>query len=362
MSVGSNRPRHEALLAEAERLLFERCCGQALTMFDWADAAGADKDRCSAGAWMTHMLLGQYEQAWFKSDDIRSRSAHDPNRFWHGESLGGKRVMLRCLHGYGDTVMYLRWLPLLQQIASEVTVQAAPEILPLLACFPDADRIVTWNAPGETDEHLWDVQVECAELPYLFRATPATLPSPTRIVFPDETLHRIRMRLGPRTRPRVGLVWSGSDFDPARSLSFSLLRQMLLHRHDVEFWSLQPSSTNGDWTAFCMQRGWSARTFYECSDAAEPQHAGMADMAAFASELDLVLTIDTLAAHVAGSLGVPTWLLLKHDADWRWIVDRDDTPWYPGMMLFRQTTPGDWAGVLTRLCDRLRDWNEEIHA
>ena len=356
MSVQPDTPRHVALLAEAESLLQQRRCGHALTAFDGAAAAGANEDRCSAGAWMAHMLLGQYEQAWFDSDNIRARGNPDPHRFWHGEPLAGKRVMLRCLHGYGDTVMYLRWLPMLRAVAAEVTVQAAPEMLPLLRCFTGMDRLISWNTPGETDRHLWDVQVECAELPYLFRTTPFTLPAPAHIALPESISHPVRLRLGRRTRPRVGLVWSGSDFDISRSIPLTLLHHTLLQNHAVEWWSLQPPSSNADWLAFCTERGWSARTFYPADPAAT---ATIADMAAFAAELDLVLTIDTLAAHLAGSLGLPTWLLLKHDADWRWMADRDDTPWYPGMRLFRQAAPGEWNAVLQRACDQLRDWNEE---
>ena len=310
---------------------------------------------------MTHMLVGNYAAAWTESDGIRARGAHDLNRFWLGEPLAGKRVMLRCLHGYGDTVQYLRWLPQLNALAANVTVQAAPEMLPLLRCFADAACVVTWGARGEA-EPAWDVQVECAELPYLFRAIPAELPSPAHVTFPKEMLHAIRLRLGQRTHPRVGLVWTGSDFDPARSLPFAFLQGSLLQRHDVEFWSLQPPASNAEWTAFCASRGWRQRTFYTGCGEGQVQHSGIADMAAFASELDLVITIDTLAAHLAGSVGVPTWLLLKHDADWRWMMDRDDTPWYPGMRLFRQPSPGDWNTVLCRMCEQLRDWSEEAHA
>ncbi len=350
--------RHAAVLAEAELLLQQRRCGDALTAFDKAAAAGANGDRCDAGRWMAHMLLGSYNGAWLASDSIRARGSYDPNRFWQGEPLAGKRVILRCLHGYGDTVQYLRWLPQLNQITSEIIVQAAPEMLPLLRCFPAARRVITWTAAGETEPAL-DVQVETAELPHLFRATPATLPSPTRMNFPEADLHPIRLRMGQRTKPRVGIVWHGSDFDAARSIPFDLLRTGLLERHDVEFWSLQPPASNGDWEDFCRRHGLSLRAFYTRAHDGSPGGATMADMAAFASELDLVITIDTLAAHVSGSLGIPVWLLLKHSADWRWMLDRHDTPWYPGMTLLRQTVPGDWDGVLRRVSSNLRDWIEE---
>ena len=175
-------------------------------------------------------------------------------------------------------------------------------------------------------------------------------------------MHCIRMRLGERTRPRVGLVWTGSNYDPARSIPFALFRR-LLGNHTVEFWSLQAYDHNCDWTQFCAERGWSARTVYtEGETASDLRHAGIADMAAFASEMDLVITVDTMAAHLAGSLAVPTWLLLKREADWRWLLDRHDSPWYPAMRLFRQRATGDWDEPLTRVCDALRDLCEELQA
>ena len=345
------------LLGRAEALLSTRDCSPALNEFYRAEVAGADRDRCAAGRWMCPMLRGQYEQAWHESDGSRERGAADPHRFWHGEPIRGKRVMLRCLHGYGDTVMYLRWLPLLRAQAGQVLVQAAPEMLPLLQRIPDAGRILTWTAEEQSDVHLWEVQVECAELPFVFRANPATLPPPTRFAFSEAERHRTRSLLGQRTRPRVGLVWTGSSYDPARSIPFEQLKPLLAN-HGVEFWSLQARENNAKWEQHQLERGWSARTFYTAGGS----HAGIADMAALAAELDLVITIDTLAAHLAGSLGLPTWLLLKREADWRWMMDRDDSPWYPTMRLFRQRESGHWEAVITQVCERLRDWCEEQRA
>ncbi len=370
---------------EAEAELAARNIERALAIYAGLEADCPDPDRLSAGRWMCHMLASDYEQAWRESDAIRRRGSPDVHRFWQGESIDGQRVMVRCLHGYGDTVMYLRWLPELRGTCREVTVQACPEMLPLIRAMiaghvrpsryhptsenPDVGHgsladvcLVSWTAQGESDREHWDVQVESAELPYLFRATPPTLPAPVHIELPETQRHAIRMRMGERTRPRIGLVWTGSNYDAARSIDFGQLHGLLATRA-VEFWSLQSSEHNQDWTAFCAERGWSARTFYTNGEtASEITHRGIADMAAFASEIDLVITIDTMAAHIAGSLGLPTWLLLKREADWRWMLDRDDSPWYPTMTLFRQKVAGDWAGVLSRVCDRLRDWCEEQQA
>lgn len=371
----------ERLLREAEGWLGRRDCAKALTAYDVAEQAGADADRCAGGRWMAHMLLGQYVQAWRESDAIRGRGARDAHRFWNGEAIDQQRVMLRCLHGYGDTVMYLRWLPELRRRCSEVIVQACPEMLPLiqamveptsekpelghatgdgpLACAPV--RVVTWTPAGAIDRDQWDVQVECAELPFLFRATTATVPEPVAWVLSEEVAHRIRTRMGERSKPRVGLVWTGSDYDPARSIPFAQFRE-LLRDQSVEFWSLQAPENNADWRAFCAERGWSQRTFYTIGEAGAVCGAGIADMAAFAREMDVVITIDTLAAHVAGSLALPTFLLLKREADWRWMLNRDDSPWYPTMRLFRQSTAGDWAQPLRRAAAALRDFCEESKA
>lgn len=341
-------------LEQAEAYLSAREIDRALEMYAVLERDCAVPDRLSGGRWMCHMLAGEYGRAWRESDAIRGRGAPDAHRFWQGEAIEGKRVMVRCLHGYGDTVMYLRWLPLLRARARAVVVQAAPEMVELLGRMVGVDRVVTWNAERESDQGLWDVQIEVAELPYLFRAAVETLPLPARFAFPEARQHAVRGLLGQRTKPRVGLIWTGSNYDAARSIRFDELRSVLV-THGVEWWSLQSPENNREWDEFVGERGWGARTFY----GAGGTHAGIADMAAFAQEMDLVITIDTLAAHVAGSLGVPTWLLLKREADWRWMLEREDTPWYPTMRLFRQNAAGDWNAVLVPVCKRLRDWCKE---
>ena len=333
----------------AEELLSSRRIAEALARYAVAERAGEDADRCAAGRWMCHMLNGEYGHAWGQSDLIRQRGTPDPLRFWNGEAIDGKRLLIRCLHGFGDTVQYLRWLPLLSARCADVTVQAAPHMLPLLRLFADAGRVITWNAPGESDAHLWDVQVECAELPYLFRAETHMLPPPSRIVVDEFAAHRVRGVLGQRTRPRVALAWTGSSYDPSRSIPFEAMLP-ILSNHTVEFWSLQSQNDSADWRRYAERHGWGSRATFV---------AGIDELAVVTSEMDLVITIDSLAAHIAGSVGVPTWLLLKHAADWRWMIEREDSPWYPTMKLFRQPREGDWGTVIQRVCDWLRDWGEE---
>lgn len=362
------------MVEHAEAHLGARDIERALAAYAEIASEGCeDADRVDGGRWMCHMLTGDYAAAWRCSDAIRSRGAEDAHRFWHGEPIDGRRLMLRCLHGYGDTVMYLRWLPELRRRCSELVVQACPEMLLLIRAMaeptsetPDVRHtasvhVASWGAAGKSDRDQWDVQVESAELPYLFRTTTATLPEPVPLRFPEVELHRIRMRLGERTKPRVGLVWTGSNYDPARSVPFASF-QRLFECDSHAFWSLQAPENNGEWAEYCAERGWRERTFYTRAGTDELHHSGIADMAAFASEMDLVITIDTMAAHIAGSLGLPTWLLLKREADWRWMLDRDSSPWYPTMKVFRQSTAGEWDEPLTRVCDALRDDCEEQEA
>ena len=359
---------------QAEAHLGARAIEPALEVYaELTREADGEADRVDGGRWMCHMLLGEYEAAWRCSDAIRGRGGEDVHRFWTGEPITGKRLMMRCLHGYGDTVMYLRWLPELRRCCSEVLVQACPEMLPLIEAMVAGSngasdggtapiRVVSWTVEGESDREMWDVQAECAELPFLFRTTTATLPEPVALVFPETVAHGVRMRMGERTRPRVGLVWTGSNYDPARSIPLAQFRQ-LLENQAVEFWSLQAPENNAEWVALCDERGWSQRTFYtEEERGGAVRNAGIADMAAVAQEMDAVITIDTMAAHVAASLGLPTWLLLKREADWRWMLQREDSPWYPTMRLFRQSVAGDWDEPLTRVCEALRDMGEEMRA
>ncbi len=342
----------DTLAEQAERELTQRNCAAALTGFDEAEQAGADPDRCAAGRWMCHMFLGDYTHAWMESDNIRERGRPDPHRLWEGGAIDGKRLLIRCLHGFGDTVQYLRWLPQLRRRCSDVLVQAAPEMQALLQHFAAGGQVLPWTQPHESDRHLWDVQIEVAELPYFFRPTASTLPPPAQVVLSESRLHLLRQEMQASTRPRVGLVWTGSNFDSTRSLRFDDL-QMLLANHSVEFWSLQAPGNNGDWDSWTRRHGWGSR---------KVTASGMEDMAALASMMDLVITVDTLAAHLCGSLQVPVWTLLKQQADWRWMLDREDSPWYPTMRLFRQQREGDWQPVLQRVCERLRDWCEEIAA
>ncbi len=316
------------LLEEAERLLDERFVDAAWGSFLAAERAGAEADRCSGGKWQVAMLRGDFESAWEQSDAIRLRGTQGEDCLWTGECVDGKHVIVRCLHGFGDAVQMLRYAPLLSARAAHVTWEAAPKMLPLMRCFPGVDHVITWSDA----DPAWDVQLELLELPYLFRTTVEALPIARRyLAVPEEQRAAIARQLGPRGRPRVGLVWTCGEWNPSRNLAAADLEA--LRDLDVELWNLQAKSSAAECRSLQMH------------DAREMAD-GLVPLAATIANLDAVITPDTLAAHLAGALGKPAFVMLQFAADWRWMTDRGDTPWYPSLRLYRQPAPGDWASVV----------------
>ena len=157
-------------------MLAARNLDAAMDRFQHAEAAGAEPDRCAAGRWMVHMLQGKFESAWRESDLIRGRGGPDPHRFWQGESLEDKRVMLRSLHGFGDAVQFLRYVPQLRAVARSVVVEVNPRFVALARCFEGIDKVTTWGDAAPAESHEWDVQIEVMELPYVFRTQLCELP------------------------------------------------------------------------------------------------------------------------------------------------------------------------------------------
>ncbi len=330
----------EELIEHAEALLAERRLAAAAGMFQHAHAAGAHPNRCDAGRWMIAMLEGDLERAWLRSDAIRARGVADEHRFWNGEALDGRRVIVRCLHGFGDAVQMFRYAPLLKARAASVVWEVPPRLVELAPLFPGVDEVVTWGegAPAETPQ--WDVQIEVVELPYVFRSQACELPLAAKyLALPDKSVREAALKMGERTGPRAGLVWAAGEWNRMRSVPPACLRP-LWSESGFEWWNLQGGEAR---TALDSMRD--ATVF--CGD-------GIVALAATIANLDVVVTVDTLAAHLAGAMGKPVLLMLQHEADWRWQVGREDTPWYPHTRLVRQPAPGDWPSVVSAVVEALQ--------
>jgi hypothetical protein len=283
-----------------------------------------DPDTRDAREWMRLARAGDFEGAWQVSDRILARSgvSNGPEvprhyqRIWNGTPLAGRRVLIHCYHGLGDTIQFARYVPLVQEIAREVTVRAQPALLPLLRTLPGCGRLVPLDE--EPASGARDVDIEIMELPRAFRTTTATIPRrvPYLSAEPIE-LHD--------PRPRIGLAWRGGEWETRRSIPFRELAP-LLDLDRPSFYALQ-LDVRPD----------------ERHDQLKVLDTGtISRLARSIGALDLVITLDSMPAHLAGALGVPVWTLLCHEADWRWMERRGDSPWYPTMRLFRQPAAGDW--------------------
>ncbi|MDQ1693910.1 MAG: hypothetical protein QOH85_1445 [Acidobacteriaceae bacterium] len=328
----------ESLLTEANRLLEQRDLAAAMRAFDRAEAAGADADECAGGRWLVSMLRGNYEWAWRESDAIRRRGAWDPHRYWNGEPLRDKRVIVRCLHGYGDMVQGMRYAAASRELAAEMIWEVPPRMAELARYFAGVDRVMDWNAPPARAE--WDVQVEVTELPYIFRTQVTDLPIAKHyLTLPESVLAEFEVVSS--ELPRIGLVWAAGDWDQTRSVPLDLLRP-LVDREDCRFWNLQGGAAREGGQACLAGVG-------GCGE-------GCVALAATIAQMDLVITVDTFAAHLAGALGVSAWVMLQHAADWRWLARSESSPWYPSLRLFRQPAPGDWPAVTEQVGQALHQW------
>lgn len=288
--------------------------------------------------WTEAMRRGDFAAAWEISDGLLlARREADQTRLprrcqsiWDGSAVEGKRVLVRCYHGLGDTLQFIRYAPLLKQIAAEVIVWVQPALIPLLRGVTGIDRMLPLH--DGVPEVEYDVDVEVAELPYVFRTTLATIPARVPYLFVEPAT------LASDGRLRVGLIWQSGDWDERRSVPFSHLRRLARVR-GVAWHILQRDGGAAGWDG----------ELGVISGGENPL-----DDARVMRALDLVISVDTMTAHLAGALGVKTWTLLPCDADWRWMLERRDSPWYPTMRLFRQPAPGRWDLVINDLEFELR--------
>lgn len=302
-------------------------------------AACSDRGLDLGSCWQALMRQGRFEEAWRVSDEIaRTQVGVDCRRWprhrqfiWDGTPLAGKRVLVRCYHGLGDTIQYARLLERVARLAGEVTVWAQPLLIPLLRRVRGAGRVIALHEDEPGVDR--DVDIEIAELCYALRVTEACLPGAIPYVHIDAA---------PRSPGplQVGLVWASGSWDPRRSVPVELLAA--LGRVPEVCWQvLQRGPARGQW----------------CHEFARvPQITDIVDEARQLKALDLLITVDTFSAHLAGALGVPVWTLLHADPDWRWMSHRSDTPWYPTMRLFRQRRAGAWEAVIADVSKALNGY------
>ncbi|QGZ59629.1 tetratricopeptide repeat protein [Paraburkholderia acidiphila] len=306
------------------------------------------------------LRLGAYEAAWPLYEARHDPSIGEggvarppvPYPEWQGETLAGKSILVWPEQGLGDCLQFCRYVPMLKALgAAQVSIACAPALARLFETLAGADRVIPLNGQGRIESHdFWCLSMS---LPLRFGTTVASIPARVPYLHahaPHAEAWRTRLPAGAL---KVGLVWAGNPReDEASSNAIDQRRSLdacafmpLLRTPGVTFVSLQLGATTRPQLAAIPA---ALRPFDPMDDVRD-----FADTAAIVANLDLVITVDTSMAHLAGALGKPVWVLSRFAACWRWLGDREDSPWYPTARLFRQGENGAWDDVLQRVEEAL---------
>ncbi len=311
------------------------------------------------------LTLGEYTEGWREYEwRLRQRRATYPTfaqPLWTGSPLGQKTLLIYAEQGLGDTIQFVRYLPLLAQAhpQAQLLFRCQPALVELLQACLGSSRLQIFSEQDPLPP--FDVHLPLLSLPQRLGTTLETIPAPIPYLWAP-TLQPAGLESLPALAgsplPKVGLVWaSGRRADPdlnrIQRLKSCPLEQLLpqLHLPGIQWVSLQVGEDLTPWASLLehyqvVEVGSRLRSF--------------ADTAAVVAQLDLVISVDTAVAHLAGAMGKPVWVLLPYAADWRWLLDRTDSPWYPKVMrLFRQQLPGDWTGVLASVRASLQSWQAQ---
>ena len=285
----------------------------------------------------------EYESRW-EYPLLKSVRLKSSEPLWLGEeSLAGKTILLWAEQGFGDTIQFLRYVPMVAQTAGMTILRVPPPLRSLAQTLDCPVSIITFA------DALLPHNFNCPlmSLPLAFGTTLESIPSDVPYLSAKaDQVENWRNQLGPHARLRIGLVWAGRRHEPVnhtRDVGLEVLDS--LTRLDVEIISLQKEIPDHDRRVL--------ESMPKITSLGE-KLSDFADTAALIENLDLVIAVDSAVAHLAGALGKPVWIMLRHSGEWRWLLERSDSPWYPTARLFRQEDPGDWAGVVSNITQQLQ--------
>ena len=299
------------------------------------------------------ILLGQYAEGWrlfewrWRHEDKTKSPQNFPRPLWLGqEDPTGKTMLLHPEQGIGDSIQFCRFAPMVEALGAKVILQTHRSLAALLGSLKDSIRVIPLGEPlPEFDYHC-----PLMSLPLALATEVDAIPAEVPYLKPDESKRsQWQTRLGPRALPRVGLVWSGGQAhsnDRNRSMPLENLLPVL--GPDFEFHCLQKEIRATDRAVLDMRPDLKVHV---------DDLGDFSDTAALVAEMDLVISVDTSVAHLAGALGKPVWILLPFAPDYRWMLARDDSPWYPTARLFRQPQRHDWASVIDKVAAQLQALN-----
>ncbi|HAT30844.1 MAG TPA: hypothetical protein DCW29_08345 [Janthinobacterium sp.] len=344
-------PRHVAAHFNRGNAL-QHCNRTDEALLNYSSALELDPTHLDAhfNAGVCRLLSGDFEGGWpeyewrLKKEVYRGLREEFAQAPWRGQALRGKTILVYAEQDYGDTLQFVRYVAPLAALGAKVLLRVQAPLKPLLHGIAGAHRVL---ANGEALPPF-DYHCPLMSLPLALGTRLDTIPAAAQAYLGCDAgrARAWQARLGEKTLPRVGLMWSGNaahDNDGARSIP--LIRCAALLVPGIQFVSLQKELGAVD--RIMLENRPELGRFPELQ-------TDFAETAALLAQMDLVITVDTSVAHLAAAMGKPVWILLPFAPDWRWMLGRDDSPWYAGATLFRQTAVGDWDGVLARVAERLR--------
>ncbi|MEJ2157944.1 MAG: tetratricopeptide repeat protein [Desulfobacteraceae bacterium] len=297
------------------------------------------------------LAMGDYERGWQAYEwRFRRESAASvyPHRLstprWQGDAYQNRRLLVHCEQGMGDVLQFMRYMPLVRQSGGNVVIEAHAPLVPLLKLQPDIDEVVAFNKK-KPPSVPHDLHIPMLSLPKLFNTRIGTIPNTIPYIEIDQDSPLLWKKHIKGGHLNIGLVWASSDTNPKRNL---------------------PLNQCGAWFQFPklhfigLQKGKASEQLAPMKGRPSPvsmlgHHLNnFHDTACIMAQLDLIISVDTAALHLAGGLGKPLWALLPFSADWRWIQKEEKCLWYPHAEIFRQSTPGNWDDVIAAITGRLK--------
>jgi len=285
------------------------------------------------------LLLGNFKQGWkeyewrFRTTKKISLCRNFQQPLWDGANIRGLTILLYNEQGFGDNIQFIRYAPLVAQRGAKVIVESQKELMSLIINVEGIQQVVVQG--GELPE--FDIHCPLLSLPLVFDTTLENIPSKVPYIRVDSVLVKKWQDKIANNIPKfkIGLVWAGNPKFRFKSCSLGFFSP-LAKLDNVVFYSLQKGEA--------AEQARNPPQGFKLVDYTEEIN-DFSDTAAFIEELDLIISVDTAVAHLAGALGKPVWTLIPFAPDWRWLLNREDSPWYPTMRLFRQTCQGDWESV-----------------
>ena len=310
---------------------------------DYAEA------HCNLG--MALLLTGRFEEGWNEYRwRLKTEKAAYPHRYgvpcWDGSFFVGKRLLVHYEQGFGDNIQFIRYLPMVKHHGGTVICEMLPPLFDLFQGFPGIDELIPASAE-RAPAVQFDLYMPLLELPRIFETTLETIPAGVPYLYADPAKAQYwRQRLVSRAF-KVGIVWAGKPAHPEDRTRSCHLRDFL------------PLSKIPGLALFGLQKGAAAGQAEDLAPEMALTDIGaelddFTDTAAVIENLDLIVSVDTAVLHLAGAMGKPAWAVLPFSPDWRWMLDRRDSPWYPTMRLFRQKSYGDWEDVFQRVSQELQ--------